>query len=587
MNEDRAPILRMRAPKIVQPTIKTKVQPLSSSSGSLLPSGAQNSLRLEASASNQIIKTHHPIKIPKSETNEELPLLHNVSSMVFELNQTLTFTVEPKIMNVNRNIAMVVLVDKCKQCLQVCDFTSPEIQAEEKRNKSEILQDILAAVTNPELVSMMSRKEYIAIYAMFRRNVIRTTPKPLEIWFAPVSMDFTLERVQEAGWDHLEALYNIFTQFFSNPKFDPGLCEGEVTKLLEGVLSLFQSPDNREREKLMKLLHTMYRTLKKMRGYIRGMISTFLLSHLNVPYAQLGVAEVLNAIVPIIAGLKVPLHQENVRFFEDVLILLHRCPDVPLFHTSLVNALTAFLCKNERLVYKAIAAMLDYWPKTAPTTQILFLNELEAFCEMFHPDISAVGLLERMCKTIASCIFTENFAVSERALLLWESDAFMGLIGGMARITYPILIPSIYKTATTHWCEDVKALALNALRVLKGCDVQVFNELGADFKKVESDRIVAEVKRGSMWKRLIDQFSETEESKRELQQTLARLFIGCDGLFLDLGNPGRAAIAALAAAPEANVTARASPLRKGKAFRYSMVEVGRQLSARGPQSSTK
>ena len=585
MHEDRAPVLRPRGPRIIQPILRSKGQTLSLSSGSLLVPNSGDGLRLEASASNQIIKTHNLIKTPKSETCEQLPLLHSVSSMVFELNESVMFSVEPRIMNVSRGIAMEVFLDKCRQCLQVCDFTSDSGQTSEKRDKSEILADILAAVSDPELVSMMSEKEYISLYRMFRRNVIRTTPKPLDIWFAPVQMDFSLDRVEEVGWVHLEACYSILIALFSNKRVNTSFCTGELSRLLEGLVSMFQSPDNRERAMLMKLLHTMYRTLKKMRGDIRRLISSFLLSHLNVPYPQLGVAEMLNAIVPIIAGLKVPLHDENTDFFENVLVLLHRCSDVALFHTSLVNAIMAFLTKNERLVYKTIKVILDHWPKTAPTTQILFLNEIESFADMFHPDILAVELLEQMCHTIAACITTEHFAVSERALMLWESDSFMVLIGGMARITYPILIPSIYKTATTHWCGDVKALALNAMRVLKGCDIQVFNEIGVDFKKAESDRVLAEMRRGSIWKRLIDEFSESLESKQEQQRRLASLYIGCEG-FSDTDNPGSLAIAALTTANDLSLSARPTPLRKGKAFRYSMVEVGK-LSGRDTSSPTR
>ncbi|OHT06106.1 phosphoprotein phosphatase [Tritrichomonas foetus] len=524
----RASLNRIQGPRIVQPVIKNKVSPLlipSSSQGTVL--AVENPIDLEASKSNEIIKTHHPILTPASELSENRPLLHSVSSMIFDLNDLLNFKVEPRLVDASKEDICELFNDKCKQCLQVCDFNDDD-QQKEKQSKQEILEDILAVISNPNVVELFSEKEYLALFQMFTRNVIRTTPPPPDIWFAPVSIDFTLDRIEERGWSHLSLFYDILIAFFANSNYKPDFCLQECHKLLNHVISMFISPDNREREKIMKLFHGIYRTMKKLRNSSRKQISKFLRTSIHSPHPRLGISEILNAFVPIIAGFKIPVHKENVYFFEEVLLPLHTSPHLHMFHTALVNTVTTYLSKDEKSVNKVYNMIIDHWPVTAPTKQILLLNEMELLFSLIknHADLQSI---KKICKVIASCSSSQNFTVAERSLMLWESDSFMSLVTSSSKYIFPILIPDIYKTATSHWCFDVRTLALNAMRVLKGCDMQSFERYGVSFKKSESEKIMMEISKGKFWNSLIDHFviEPEQESKRNILRTI---YIGCEAL---------------------------------------------------------
>ena len=524
----RGSLVRNQGPRIVQPIVKNSTSPLLSLVRG--PSSGDNSLDsidLDPSKSNEIIKVHHPIHTPASELSENRPLLHSVSSMIFDLNDVLVFEVEPTIMASQPDELNEVFKNKCSQCLQVCDFSTDE-QEKEKNEKSQILQDILNAVSSAKVVEKFGEEEYLALYHMFRRNVIRTTPMPPDVWFAPVSIDFTIDRMEERGWVHLKLFYDILIAFISNPKFNPNLCSQECHKLLKGVISMFQSPDNRERERIMELFHGMYRTMKKLRNLCRSLISQFLSTALYIPQSKLGISELLNAYVPIIAGFKVPVLPENKEFFNNVLLPLHESPYIHLFHTSLVNAVTAFLKKDEKAVGSVYEIMVTHWPVTSPTKQILFLNEMEILSALIK--LSDIDVIKKICKTISMCSSSENFAVAERSLMLWESDSFLAIIASTSKETYPILIPEIYKTASTHWCADVRKLAINAMRVLKGRDLQTFERLGTSFKRIESEKIMKEISKGKFWNTILENNIKDQNEQEALRNVIRKIFIGCEAL---------------------------------------------------------
>lgn len=562
MSKARLSLGRFQGPRIVQPIIKGKANSpiLSSSPRSSLGPGSNpfsqssatsesvESMDLEATNTNEIIKTHQMIQIPTSDLAENRPLFHSVSSLIFDLNEMLYFEVHPLLSESAPEDLRDLLKDKCSQCLQVCDFTNDDetFQEKEKNEKSQILTDILNCVSDPNKVQLLSEHEYQQIYHMFRRNVIRTPPPPPDVWFAPVSIDFTLDRIEERGWSHLSLFYDIITAFISNRKFNPSFCPAEQKKLLKGVISMFQSPDAREREKDVKLFHAIYRANKKIRTACRDQVSTFLSAAIYSPTPRLGVADMLTAFVPIIAGFKVPVHQDNLQFFVKVLLPLHCSSHLHMFHTQLVNVVTTFLSKTDRLVGTVYSIIFKHWPVTSPTKQILFLNEMELLAKLLQP--SDIEIIKKLCHIVASCSSSQLFTVAERSLMLWESDSFMSLVGKTSKETFPILIPDIFKTATSHWCPDVRNLALNALRVLKGFDLQSFENYGTSFKIIESQKIMVEMSKGKMWDNLIEMFYQEEssqkakskhytnyliknqleaESKREI---IRKIFIGCESL---------------------------------------------------------
>ncbi|OHS92880.1 phosphoprotein phosphatase [Tritrichomonas foetus] len=531
----RASLGRPACPRIVQPVLRSKMQqqPMCNSynlSSSESSPQSNDSANLEPMANNHLIKSYQPIQTPRSELNENIPLLHSVSSMIFDLNDLLLFDVEPQIMKSPPTEIPRIFADKCSQCCKVCDFTNDQIQLEEKNCKTEILTDILKAVSDQNIVCLLKEEEYIALYHSFRRNVIRAPPQPPKTWFSPVAIDFTLDRVEENGWPHLSLFYDIIITFLSNRKFNTNYGRNETQKMAKGIISLFQSPDNRERVKVMKVFHAIYRSFNKFRNYARSITTSYLSELIYTTIPKLGIHEILNAYIPIIAGFKVPIHQENLDFFHGILIPLHSSPIVHMFHTPLVEAIISFVVKQSNLTIDVYNTLFIKWPVTSPTKQLLFLNEIEKLADLLPADTDSSTII-KICKIVIRCLNEENFTVAERALMLWESDAFMTMVGKHCNSTFTLLIPAIYKAASTHWCTDVRTLALNALKILKGQNFKVFEQYGSQFKRLESDKVIIELSHGKIWYNIIMQYEKNRKTREDKCTEIQKYFIGCEMLF--------------------------------------------------------
>ena len=487
--------------------------------------------KIQALPSNTLIKSHQLIQTPQSDTGMQLSLTHSISSQIFVLNDDLSFTTKPLLMEAPAKDLPELFVSKCRQCCQICDFTSSERQVTQKADKSLILTDIREAIAKTTVVEKFTEKEYAAVYDMFKANVVRTTPNPPDIWFSPCCIDFQLDKVEEMGWCHMSIVYDIVIQLISSKKFNTKLCERRTRQLMKNIIHLFRSPDNREREKLVKLLYVFYSAFRNDRKTIRTLIGEYIEVFLTTQEPQLGISEILSAMLPIIKGFTVPLAEEHIVFFKQCLLPLHYSPHLHFYFAQLTQAVCAVLDKNPNLVPNAFNAIFDHWPLTAPTKQILLLQELEVLVNWVLPCHEEV-IMRRFGSLLKWGVCDEHFAVAERSLMIWESDTFMRLLVSNAKMLFPMIIPELFKTTRNHWCEDVRALALNALRVFKGACPDVFDSVGKEFTKTESEKALQEMWTGANWIRLVGEYCEPDKTDA-LKKHVASIYIGCEALAED------------------------------------------------------
>lgn len=516
---------RFTTPHIVQPVIRQKVSLSLLNNNTSNNNPALESLRVEAADDNQIIKIHHPIQTPRSELGESKPLLNSISSTHFDLNQILIFDVHPLLSEVSEDELLETFARKCQQCCQMCDFRDPD-GIELINSKEEMLKDILDGVSNIKLVQKLTKSEYSVLYIFFMKNVVRQMPDPPPLWKYPSNVEFSSDRIEEVAWSHMSLCYDIFYAFLSNRKFDNTLCKNKVLKLIHAVIPLFKSPDIREREKLIKVFHGIYKYLIKFRSKIlKELITAF--REYRISTAPVGCAEILKSLIPIIQGFKVPLHQENIDFFLNYLLPLHSAPQIQFFHGALLAVILAFIAKDQNLVVNVFNSLNQFWPQTSPMKQILFLNEIGALADNLNAEIS-LKVCPLISKFVAKSISDPNYCICEKALMLWESDNFMKLIHNNSKVTFPILLPEIFKTAATHWCDDLRSLALNTMSLLKGCDVDTFNSYGFQFKQIESQKVMRQIELGSVWNQIISEYCEDKKQKELLKSQIGTLYVGVD-----------------------------------------------------------
>ena len=488
------------------------------------------SFKNNVTASNEIIKSHQPIRTPRSEMNETLGLIHSVSSTIFEIdtNLVLVFDVEPLLGNAKGNEIHDLFSSKCLQLCQIVNFNNPNIM-KEINEKTLMLNDLLKSVSDPKVVEILNEREYADLYNCFFRNNVRTTARIPEFWLSPISMDFKIDKVEEAGWEHLSLVYDIMIKFFSNPKFQADYCKKKLKKLIKSVILLFQTPDQRERQKLSTLLHCLYKALRKLRREVNDIILKSLKGFNICGEPFVCCNELLITLVSIIEGFKIPLHRNHQIFFKTTLLPMHRSHHLHLYHTSLVSAIVCFLKKEPDLTSYAFQEIISHWPFTSPTKQILLLKEMEILIEFItKKDERSVAI--DFAKLLSKCIEDTNFAVSERALLFWESDKLMSLTKSYSNDIFFIVIPSIYKTALSHWCGDVKILALKTLSVLKGIDENTYNSFGYKLKNCENEKILTELRKGNSWLKIAEAGCADKNKISQYKTQISKLFIGCEPL---------------------------------------------------------
>lgn len=468
--------------------------------------------------------TYQRIHVPASDVGDSPSLMYSVSSLIFDLDADIDFEVEPRLVDAIASELPDLFYTKCKQCCQICDFTA-ENQADNISKKTQILNDILNVVMDQDKVALLRQEDYLILFKCFRYNVIRTTPPPLKIWFTPAVMDFELDRIEEVGWLHLELFYNILFTFINNRKFNPNLCEDQPIKLITGILLMFQSPDNREREKVMKTFHALYKTFSNIRSTARVLVAKIFEVLIFSPDARLGAQELLTVLNPIIAGFHTPLSESNTQFFIDILLPLHRCSYFHLFHNALVNAIVTYINKDSRLVICVIKTIQKYWPHTAPTKQLIFLNELDSMMQFLSIEQFYV-VHKEISRIINQCMETQNFAIIEQTLMLWQNPHFIKLIRHYSTLMYPKIISSIYKTAMDNWSSEVRNLGLLTMRSLKDISPEAFQRASMSFKQHESAKVFDQIQIGSIWHQLMSSAEMDQNEREKLQERIRINFIG-------------------------------------------------------------
>ena len=83
----------------------------------------------------------------------------------------------------------------------------------------------------------------------------------------------------------------------------------------------------------------------------------------------------------IINGFVLPLKEEHKLFLVQALIPLRKPKFIPMYHLQLSYFITQFVEKDCKLD-TAIRGLLEYWPVTNNSKEMMFLEELEEVLEV-------------------------------------------------------------------------------------------------------------------------------------------------------------------------------------------------------------
>lgn len=134
-------------------------------------------------------------------------------------------------------------------------------------------------------------------------------------------------------------------------------------ELLRKLLDLFVSPDSRERDYILSIVHVFYKSVVKFRRFIREFISVRIQSIVFEGGSSTeGVTEMLEFCSAIIRGFAIPLKKEHEDFLMRCLLPLHRLENLNSFYPSLLFCVMAYLEKNACLAAPVLKYLLRRWP---------------------------------------------------------------------------------------------------------------------------------------------------------------------------------------------------------------------------------
>lgn len=147
-------------------------------------------------------------------------------------------------------------------------------------------------------------------------------------------------------------------------------------QFVQEFLELFDSEESVERDYLKNILHKLYAKLVPRRKMIRKAINESFFSLIHESHKFNGAAELLDILASIISGFAVPLRDEHVVFFQNVIIPLHKVQTCSTFYEQLLRCSMLFLTKDRSLAIPLLEGLLKYWPFANCVKETLFLTEL-------------------------------------------------------------------------------------------------------------------------------------------------------------------------------------------------------------------
>ena len=160
---------------------------------------------------------------------------------------------------------------------------------------------------------------------MIEKNIFRCLPNVKKSNLAFSETGIEQEEETDPAWPHLQGVYEFFLQLVINEEVEVRALKAYVTpEFVSQFLELFDSEEAVERDYLKNILHKLYAKLVPRRKMIRKAINETFYQLIHEGHKFNGASELLDILASIISGFAVPLREEHVIFFNNVIIPLHK-----------------------------------------------------------------------------------------------------------------------------------------------------------------------------------------------------------------------------------------------------------------------
>lgn len=476
------------------------------------------------SKGRRIISPRKNIKNNKTVSNASPPIKkplpvfqtksHNWPKVETELNMCKTFMFSTHFRNSNEDIRIYcskdfaevslkdtrnLIIEKCKECSKICDFTSEAKDYKAKSNKSTLLKEITSSFSNPHISRTLSNDVIKNILNMIGKNIFRTFPNISHQRYPGFD-----DSIIDAAWPHISLAYeclNACSSSSSIKEFPP--------KFLSNLVDNTLSPDSRERREAKTALNNIYKKFSSSRFTIRQRCSYLFIN-------KKCSSELLDFFYTVVAGFTPPLKDETIDMYIREILPLHCLDNYSTYYYCLVQVICRFIAKSEVLLQITFNYLIQHWPCTDRNKQNLFLKEYEDLVINFDNRMNKQMTLQFFRK-VNECITNESTEVACSALGILQNPNLRSYVKENSQNLYFMLIFSISSVQTDHWNYDMREMATTTLQILNQTNPELYKKTTDMHKSMKSFKKpsggISKVK----WKKILDAAKVHDSSMCDLQ----------------------------------------------------------------------
>lgn len=465
--------------------------------------------------SNLMLKNRKMMCTPRSDMIANIGMKSLISSTYQTSGQTKLEEL-PDLAGVPPDQFNGVIQKKLKACCTICSFTAQKDEAN-RAKKTKYLTEIFEHLSQGRYFQLCDSATFDALFEMIKANILRTLPPIPALAKAPLLGDDIKDTFVEAAWPHLDIVYQIFMKFLESPQM---VAAQHIKRFDDTFLvrffQLFDSGDARERDALKNVLHRMYLKFNQLRPRMRQIMQEIFFTFLYETKYFNGINELLEFYISIVNGFTVPIKKENIQFLMRILMPLHTSDYFHMFQENLFFCVMVFVEKDPSLIPAILKKLIAYWPSSL-VKALLFLAEIATLIDQMSDEQFNSGVLD-LFRFIGRCVESENFQVCEAAIMLWKSDDFVMKTAQNACRTFPIIVPSLYRTCTYHWNTQIRNIAVSVLRVCMQTAPPIYEQVSKGVKEIEQVMANTVQKEKELWSQIIAQAQANDADVKVIEK---------------------------------------------------------------------
>ena len=438
------------------------------------------------------------------------------------------FPAMPMLANAKKANVDQLFREKVKLCLQMCVFE--ESTADQfVMAKEDVLHEIRSVLRDRVGVIGDSFENWSALVEMVNAHLMRELePIPSE-WFGFLDFYFLTDVNHPLDWVHIGVVYDIAIAWFNSMNPDSQEKLSLTKDVLKLCITVSETTDDREQEKISVLFSTIYEKVPQIRLFAFELLSNTLsrIPFENAPFTS--AKPLLTALTGIVAGFNTPLNQKYLPFWEGTILPLHKCDHLLYFAKELFTCVIHILNKDNRLVMTFLHTLIKYWPWMAAKKQMLFLDEIASVCS-FIDERYFEQCVHLLSPHLLASLGGSHTGIVEKTLSMWEVGDFVWLITMVPGLTYPMFIPKILEVGKTSWDPEIRSLCASVMQVMQQNEPRYFDAVGKTLKKLVSLELMKGMTRAAKWKYLIHRFEADDVRKEQQLHILSTIFEGCEAL---------------------------------------------------------